>query len=86
MSDPCTHLDMIKPVTPSARGLRGVPENGRRLGASAPLPHVRARRLLRLLALQARDQAFHRTKHPIIQSLEPGEDWKWCYVDEVLIP
>ena len=23
------------------------------------------------------------TSHPIIRSLEPGEDWNWCYVDEV---
>jgi uncharacterized UBP type Zn finger protein len=21
--------------------------------------------------------------HPIIRSIEPGEDWSWCYVDEV---
>jgi uncharacterized UBP type Zn finger protein len=21
--------------------------------------------------------------HPVIRSLEPGEDWSWCYVDEV---
>jgi hypothetical protein len=21
--------------------------------------------------------------HPIIRSLEPGEDWDWCYIDEV---
>jgi uncharacterized UBP type Zn finger protein len=21
--------------------------------------------------------------HPIIRSLEPGEDWCWCYVDQV---
>jgi Zn-finger in ubiquitin-hydrolases and other protein len=21
--------------------------------------------------------------HPIIRSLEPGEEWSWCYVDEV---
>jgi uncharacterized UBP type Zn finger protein len=21
--------------------------------------------------------------HPIIRSLEPGEDWSWCYSDEV---
>ena len=20
--------------------------------------------------------------HPIVRSLEPGEDWRWCYVDE----
>ena len=28
------------------------------------------------------------TGHPLITSLEPGEDWSWCYVDEVamLIP
>jgi uncharacterized UBP type Zn finger protein len=23
------------------------------------------------------------TGHPLIRSLEPGEDWVWCYVDEV---
>jgi hypothetical protein len=22
--------------------------------------------------------------HPIIRSAEPGEDWSWCYVDEVV--
>lgn len=21
--------------------------------------------------------------HPLVQSFEPGEDWFWCYVDEV---
>ncbi len=25
----------------------------------------------------------HATSHPIIRSLEPGEAWSWCYVDEV---
>jgi uncharacterized UBP type Zn finger protein len=23
--------------------------------------------------------------HPIIRSLEPGEDWSWCYPDELAI-
>jgi uncharacterized UBP type Zn finger protein len=23
--------------------------------------------------------------HPIIRSLQPGEIWSWCYVDEVLM-
>ena len=23
------------------------------------------------------------SEHPIIRSLEPGEDWSWCYVDEI---
>jgi hypothetical protein len=22
-------------------------------------------------------------EHPIVRSAEPGEDWCWCYVDEV---
>jgi uncharacterized UBP type Zn finger protein len=22
--------------------------------------------------------------HPIARSIEPGEDWSWCYVDEVM--
>jgi uncharacterized UBP type Zn finger protein len=25
----------------------------------------------------------HATSHAIIRSLEPGEDWSWCYLDEV---
>ena len=26
---------------------------------------------------------FHATNHPIITSIEPGEDWSWCYVDQL---
>ena len=26
---------------------------------------------------------FKTTKHPIISSLEPGETWSWCFVDNV---
>ncbi len=26
---------------------------------------------------------FKETGHPLIRSAEPGEDWSWCYVDEV---
>ena len=25
---------------------------------------------------------FHSSKHPLIRSIEPGERWIWCYVDE----
>jgi uncharacterized UBP type Zn finger protein len=24
------------------------------------------------------------TTHPIVRSAEPGEDWSWCYVDELM--
>jgi ubiquitin-hydrolase Zn-finger-containing protein len=23
--------------------------------------------------------------HPIVRSVEPGEDWSWCYVDELMM-
>lgn len=26
----------------------------------------------------------HSTHHPVIRSFQPGEDWRWCYVDEVM--
>ena len=25
---------------------------------------------------------FRHTKHPVMQSAEPGESWRWCYIDE----
>jgi len=28
---------------------------------------------------------FHSAGHPVIESLEPGENWRWCYVDEILV-
>jgi hypothetical protein len=28
---------------------------------------------------------FPATEHPVIRSFEPGEDWRWCYVEEVLV-
>jgi Zn ribbon nucleic-acid-binding protein len=24
-------------------------------------------------------------EHPVIQSFEPGEDWRWCYLDQRLV-
>jgi uncharacterized UBP type Zn finger protein len=26
---------------------------------------------------------FHTTKHPLIRSIEPGERWIWCFVDNL---
>jgi uncharacterized UBP type Zn finger protein len=28
---------------------------------------------------------FHRSRHPLIRSFEPGEDWGWCYVEEIYL-
>ena len=27
---------------------------------------------------------FHSTTHPVMRSIEPGEAWRWCYVDDLL--
>lgn len=27
----------------------------------------------------------HASRHPIVRSFEPGEAWRWCYVDEILV-
>jgi uncharacterized UBP type Zn finger protein len=29
---------------------------------------------------------FRATGHPIVRSIEPGESWSWCYVDEEVVP
>jgi uncharacterized UBP type Zn finger protein len=28
---------------------------------------------------------FQGTGHPIVRSYEPGEDWGWCYVDQLYL-
>ena len=27
---------------------------------------------------------FRHTQHPLIRSIEPGESWIWCYLDEIV--
>ena len=28
---------------------------------------------------------FHETGHPVMQSFQPGEDWRWCYIDAQMV-
>ncbi|GGX41022.1 UBP-type zinc finger domain-containing protein [Streptomyces fructofermentans] len=28
---------------------------------------------------------FEETGHPIMRTFEPGESWRWCFVDHVLV-
>jgi uncharacterized UBP type Zn finger protein len=28
---------------------------------------------------------YHKTQHPVVRSAEPGERWRWCYEDEVMV-
>ena len=81
----CSHLDQVRAVEPST--LEGC-EDCLKIGGrwvhlreclvcghvgccdSSPNRHASAH--------------FHATGHPVIRSFEPGEDWGWCYVDELM--
>ena len=28
---------------------------------------------------------FHSSHHPVMRSFEPGENWGWCFVDQVTL-
>ncbi|RZS90079.1 ubiquitin-hydrolase Zn-finger-containing protein [Motilibacter rhizosphaerae] len=28
---------------------------------------------------------FQAVGHPVMRSFEPGEDWRWCFVDEAVV-
>jgi len=81
--NPCTHLDQIQDVTPSADGC----EECLRIGSG----WVHLRLCLICGKVGCCDSSPNRhasahareSGHPTIQSLEPGEDWIYCYIDDV---
>jgi hypothetical protein len=80
----CAHLDQVDPVAPNADGCEDCLASGGRwvhlrlcrscghVGCcdSSPGRHATAH--------------FRDTGHAIVSSYEPGEDWWWCYLDEVV--
>jgi uncharacterized UBP type Zn finger protein len=86
MPDICTHLDSVRDVSPrTPKGCEECLAIGQRwvhlrlcltcghVGCcdSSPGKHATAH--------------YRKTKHPIVRSLEPGEDWGYCYVDDVML-
>ena len=81
----CTHLDQIDDVTPNTEGCQECLETGghwKHLRLCLTCGHVGC---CDASPGQHATKHFHETGHPIIQSAEPGEDWRWCYVDEILV-
>ena len=77
----CTHLDQIKDVEPSTQGCEECLETGDwwvHLRECLACGHVGC-------CDSSPNKHFHSTEHPLVQAFEPGEDWIWCYVDEVVI-
>ena len=75
----CSHTSQIKDVEPSAQGC----EDCLRTGDS--WMHLRECLICGHVGCCDATKHFQATEHPIIGSFEPGEDWRWCYVDEVLV-
>jgi uncharacterized UBP type Zn finger protein len=81
----CTHLDQIQEVIPSAEGCEDCLKTG------DTWVHLRICLICGHVGCcdnsknKHATRHFHDTGHPLIQSLQPGETWKWCYVDEMLI-
>jgi hypothetical protein len=81
----CEHLNLIRPVVPSARGCEDCLKAGRH-----DWVHLRLCMSCGHVGCCDQSPGKHATKHfqadgdPIIRSYEPGEDWFWCYLDEVM--
>jgi hypothetical protein len=83
MKIPCSHLDEIRDVVPSALGCEECLKIGSEwvhlrlcrlcghVGCCDDSPHRHARK------------HFHTTKHPIIEGYDPPEGWGYCYIDDV---
>jgi len=84
MATACTHLDTVKVTEPESH----VCAECVRLGDT----WVHLRLCLECGNVGCCDASknthatkhFHRSKQPLIRSIEPGEAWVWCYVDELV--
>ena len=85
MQEPCPHLDQIRDPSPNTDGC----EECLKMGVS--WVHLRLCEICGHVGCcdssknKHATRHFHRTKHPIMRSIEPGENWGWCYIDEVMI-
>jgi hypothetical protein len=84
---PCSHLDQLSDVTPSSTGcqpclelgdtwvhLRMCMTDGQVLCCDSSKNRHASRHAHR-----------HAPTHQIARSMEPGEEWLWCYTDQTLV-
>jgi uncharacterized UBP type Zn finger protein len=79
----CEHIKEIRKVTPSADGCEDCLKIGGRwvhlrmcescghVGCCDNSPNRHA------------TKHYHSTQHPIVKSVEPGEEWGYCYPDDI---
>ena len=88
MSDTCTHLDEVEDVSPSDQGCHECLQLG------GQWVHLRMCQTCGHIGCCDNSPGKHATAHffgsdhALIRSLEPGEEWVWCFVDQsaMLIP
>jgi tellurite resistance protein TerC len=81
----CTHRDQIEDVTPTSTGCAECLKAGD--------PWVQLRMCLKCGHVGCCDSSknqhatahFTATGHPVMRTLQPGESWKWCYVDKATV-
>lgn len=86
MANKCAHIDQVRAATPLTDGCEECLRTGDEW--------VHLRLCLACGHVGCCDDSknrhatahFDSTRHPLVESLEPGDGWRWCYVDEVLIP
>jgi uncharacterized UBP type Zn finger protein len=86
MTKPCNHLDHVRTVAPNTPA-------GCEECLSQGTGWVHLRLCLECGHVGCCDSSpgkhatehFHRSGHPVVRSLERGEDWGWCYADQVLL-
>jgi hypothetical protein len=83
----CTHLDQVAYLEP-AEEVVGCPQC---MAAGDRWVHLRMCQICGQIGCCDSSPNQHASKHaaaddhPIARSVEPGEDWSWCYVDEVMM-
>jgi len=81
----CTHLDQIEDVTPSANGCEDCLRTGEdwvHLRLCTQCGHVGCCDSSKNRHATSHFQA---TNHPIMKSFQPGEEWGWCYIDQMFL-
>ncbi len=84
MADTCTHLDQIDAAaTPDSTGCEDC------LKVGGQWVHLRMCRSCGHIGCCDSSPArhatahYHQADHPLISSYEPGEDWWFCYLDQL---
>jgi uncharacterized UBP type Zn finger protein len=85
MAETCTHLDQVE-VTELPAEIAGCEEC---LAMGSRWVHLRMCETCGHIGCcddspnRHATAHFHATEHPVMRSAEPGEDWSWCFVDQV---